>query len=473
MRFPAFFLALITGASALPVTIENGSSPVPDRPTLLGLLQNAPNADSAADLLLQHFQKHGYPAVGVEIADLHGTRRVLVDVSRFHKIFLGEGPARTKRIASDHFGHLSGAPVNQVELASVLASFHTNPLHLAVPRLQPSPDGSAVNALLKIDQSQSSRFATGYLNLGAHPLPRERFWVQGEFADLWDRNSLATARLTLAPDPANFHAAQLGSRFFQPHGSEVALSLSYSGAQATGFDAYTWQVGSQWRGSTETWHAWQLRPSLALSYRRSNNALEFGDATNRGLADVLQVTLGGTAEKQWSHGLTRASAGLVLSPFGDDREHGTLRPGARGDYGLIRTSIWHRQDLRAGWDLVLNAGGQWTSDPILQADQFALGGAAGLRGLPEQFALGDHGYLGGCELRTPVLKLPKNIALRPSLFLQAGETFDEVLETTTSAITTGVGLQLGQGDHLRVSVHAGWRLDEGGANLHSQLTWNF
>ena len=473
MKNLVLLLSLITGASALPVRIESGSSPVPGRSTLMTLLESAPDADTAADLLLQHYQKHSYPAVGVEVEDVKGTRRVLIDVSKFNHIWLSDGPERTKTIATAQFTELSGGFVNQQDMQALLGSFHANPLHRTVPRLQPHPDGTSVNALLRIDQSQSQRFSAGFLDSGADPLPRERFWVQGEFADFWGLNSLSTARLTFSPDPSDFHALQLGSRFFQTNGSELGISTSYSGADASTFDAYTWQIGGQWRSPEKDWQDWKIRSTLGLSYRRSNNALEFGDATNRGLADVFQFMIGGSMERTWAKGLTRASASLVLSPFGDDNEHDSLRPGAQGEYGIIRTSIWHRQDLGKGWDVIANLGGQWASDPILQADQIALGGASGLRGLPEQFALGDSGYLGGLELRTPVWNLPGNWACRPSIFLQAGETFDEVLKTSTSAVTSGFGLQLGQGDHLRASLHAGWRLDEGGSEIHSQLTWKF
>jgi hypothetical protein len=65
MKLAGLLLALIAGAHALPVTIEHGHSPVPERAGLTGLMEAAPDADTAADQLLQHYQKHGYPAVGV------------------------------------------------------------------------------------------------------------------------------------------------------------------------------------------------------------------------------------------------------------------------------------------------------------------------------------------------------------------------------------------------------------------------
>lgn len=59
------------------------------------------------------------------------------------------------------------------------------------------------------------------------------------------------------------------------------------------------------------------------------------------------------------------------------------------------------------------------------------------------------------------------------LFVQSGKTCDEVRDTSTRATTAGVGLQLGQDKSLRASLYAGWRLDEGGSEIHSQFTWKF
>lgn len=473
MKPLAVILALTVTAAALPVVLESGDSPVPDRAQLIKSLTDAPDADSAADALLQHYQSTGYPATSVEIEDLNGKRFVKIEVARFGKLWLNEGPARTENVAAALFGQLSNRFVSQPELAASLKSFHANPLHRAVPQLQPSQDGISVDALLKIEQSSPSHFSAGYLDTGAHPLPRERFWLQGEFSDFWNHNSLTTTRFTLSPDPRDFHALQLGTRLFQSNASEIGINLAYSGAQADTFDAYTWQISGQWLAPEQNLGDWKSRFAAGLTYRRSNNALEFGSTISRGLAGVFQISANHTLEHTWESGLTRVNASLTISPFGDDDDHDSLRAGAQATYGILRTSIWHRQDLMRDWDLVGNLAGQWASDPVLQADQIALGGASGLRGLPEQFALGDRGWLGGLELRTPLITLPNDWKLRPSIFLQTGKTFDEVNNTGTSATTAGIGLQLGHDETLRASLHTGWRLDDGGSEIHSQLTWKF
>ncbi len=223
------------------------------------------------------------------------------------------------------------------------------------------------------------------------------------------------------------------------------------------------------------WRGWKVRPGVSASFRRTNNALEFGvlNVGRRGLANVFQVTLSGEGTRRWDSGMTRVSGGVVVSPFGSDSEHGTLRPGAKARYGLLRGSIWHRYDLPKGWDVVGNVGGQWSSEPVLQGDQIALGGGSGVRGLPEQFGLGDSGVLAGLELRAPLITVTEALRVRPSVFVNTGVTFDQVNETDEAATSVGFGLQIGYGEALRASVHAGVELGEGDGNIHGQLSWRF
>ena len=475
MILRAIILSIAT-ASAVPVVLESHGGPLPEEAQLRSLLSKAADADQAADFLLKHYHDNGFPAVGVEVEDLNGQRLVDIDVARYGQILLSDGPGRTKKVAQKMFAKFANQYVDQNKLKGALRSFHTNPLHRAAPRLQPSADGLKVDALLRIEQSDAQQFSVGFYDSGAAPLPRERFWLQGIFSDLWQQNSLTTARFTTAPDPSEFHALQLGSRLFLDNGQEIDVSLSYSGASGTqisDFDAYTWQFGAQWAAAQTVIGAWDGRSRIGLAFRKTNNALEFGEFQNRGKAEVFQIILGQTFVRNWEKGTTRIDGSVVLSPYGDDDEYDVLRRGAAGEYGLVRLTARHRQELKNDWDLVANFRAQWASDPILHADQIALGGVNGLRGLTEQFALGDKGYLGGLELRTPIFDLTKTWRFRPSVFFQTGNTIDLVRDTNTSAVTSGIGLEFGNDGGLAATVYSAWRLDEGGSEIHSQLSWKF
>ncbi len=451
----------------IPVEFTHENPPIPAKAELTQKLNKERDPDDAADLVLSHYLTHGYPAVAVEIDDLGDIRTVEIEVARFDQISLTEGPSRTKKATTHLFKDLSGSFVDQKRLEGRLASFHRNPLHRLAPRLQPSADGSAVNALLRIEQSAAHRFQAGFHNTGASPLPRERFWLQGEWSDLGNRSSLTRARATIAPDPSEFYALQLGSTFFLKTDQEIGGTLAYSGASQSGdigFDAYTWQAALFWK--QKNWR-------LGLNYRRTNNALEFGNLNARGQADIFQLNTGTFLENQSSKSHLRLSGELVFGLGGNDDDHNSLRAGAKSQYTLVRSNFWYRKDLTKTWDLITQLSGQWASDPVIQGDQIALGGAGGLRGLPEQFALGDHGYIAGLTLRHRTIELPRDWQLRPSLFLQHGRTYDLVSETETDALTSGFGLQLGH-ENLRASIQTGWRLDDGGGSeIHTQLTWTF
>ncbi len=231
-----FFLTFLvfSRTGAIEVWLESGDSPVPAREELLKVVEGAFDVDEAANEVLKHYHRHGYPVVGVGVEDdeAEGVRLVEVDVSRFGEISAEGGEvSRVGRFAEDYFGKLRGEFVNQGELDELLEGFHVNPMHRVVPRLKPGEDGVSVDALLKVGQSVDQRFSAGFFNSGADPLPRERFWVQGEFADLGGWNSVTTAKLIFAPDVVGFHGVDLGSRFYGLGSGDFGVRMTYTGAK--------------------------------------------------------------------------------------------------------------------------------------------------------------------------------------------------------------------------------------------------
>ena len=238
---------LLWGKPSGGVVFVSGDSPLPEKAALRGEVMAAVDEDAAADVVLRHFAKHGYPAVAVGVVDEGGVRVVEIEVMKYGDVFVSGGGKRTEEVVAGEFGDLSGEFVNEVELKERLADFHGNPFHVLVPRMQPG--GDAVNVLLRAEGSRESRYKVGFHNAGASPLPRQRFWASGEWSDFGGRSSVTSLRVEGAPELNDYHALQLGVRLFGKGGGEWAVYAGYSGAggQDVGgvdsFDAYTWQAG--------------------------------------------------------------------------------------------------------------------------------------------------------------------------------------------------------------------------------------
>jgi hemolysin activation/secretion protein len=131
------------------------------------------------------------------------------------------------------------------------------------------------------------------------------------------------------------------------------------------------------------------------------------------------------------------------------------RQGADGGFAYWRGDLRHvrRLDGMPGeWGLRL--GWQLATQPLVPAEQFAVGGADSVRGYLEAAASGDSGLLGSVEWRSPELlgSNAYNLALTGLLYADAART---VLTDIPPAQTANVSL-VGVGMGLRVRVPPHW-----------------
>ena len=138
---------------------------------------------------------------------------------------------------------------------------------------------------------------------------------------------------------------------------------------------------------------------------------------------------------------------LVAALGGDWQEFANRRAGAAPNYMILHPSLIREQVLPHSWSVVGRISGQLASGPLINNEQFAIGGADSVRGYTEAERLGDRGVDGSLELRTPQL-LAAHASIEQSyvsLFLDAGRvSILEPLPGETSAYSlasTGFGFR--------------------------------
>jgi len=82
---------------------------------------------------------------------------------------------------------------------------------------------------------------------------------------------------------------------------------------------------------------------------------------------------------------------------------------AQPNYFYVRLNATHERLLTHGFTLALRLNSQYSTEPLISNEQFAIGGAESVRGYLESEALGDYGAAAGLELRSP--SFPRLIAL--------------------------------------------------------------
>ncbi|HEY1790076.1 MAG TPA: POTRA domain-containing protein [Verrucomicrobiae bacterium] len=145
-------------------------------------------------------------------------------------------------------------------------------------------------------------------------------------------------------------------------------------------------------------------------------------------------------------------------------------PGAGGNYTTINGGLVREQNLFDGWSALANLNGQWASAPLINNEQFALGGTAGVRGYQEGAIYGDTGWRMLFDVRAPALNVGylKTAAgdipaeLRCSVFMDYGQT-SLIDRPGTENLTypewgTGVGFFLTAGEHFDARLSLAWAL---------------
>jgi hypothetical protein len=141
---------------------------------------------------------------------------------------------------------------------------------------------------------------------------------------------------------------------------------------------------------------------------------------------------------------------------------------AGDDFTKITANVSREEKLPDGWSILWRAAGQWASEPLINNEQFPLGGTAGVRGYQEGDSYGDNGWRTTLDLRAPAVELgsfPVNGGRvpgfgRPSVFMDYGE--DYILDRTgvpnVRQWGTGLGFLVNATQHLDARLALGWAL---------------
>ncbi len=162
---------------------------------------------------------------------------------------------------------------------------------------------------------------------------------------------------------------------------------------------------------------------------------------------------------------------LFFAPFASDRKEfeqiaGSTRAG--GNYTTINAGLIRQQNLPGNWSAVLNANGQWASEPLISNEQFGLGGTSGVRGYQDGANYGDTGWRTLFDLRAPAVTVgtfPSSHGdvpahLRPSVFMDYGQVYD--MRTPAPCIRqwgTGTGFYLTAGENFEARLILAWALE--------------
>jgi hemolysin activation/secretion protein len=263
-----------------------------------------------------------------------------------------------------------------------------------------------------------------------------------------------------------------GARFNYPLPVVADVRSSFSlGLDFKGYDAPSYSTNL-------TYFSLYGKDALGNVFLITNQSIRL-PANSRASLDYLPLNFGYSASRPdpWGSFAVSYSQSVFLSALASARTNFQVvaaAPDAGGNYTTINAGLAREQRLWDGWSALLNLSGQWASAPLINNEQFALGGTGGVRGYQQGEIYGDDGWRTMFDLRAPpvnVGNLPTQSGyapaqLRCSWFMDYGQTV--LIDRPVSAgVTTdylysqwgtGLGFLLNVGDHFDARLTLAWAL---------------
>ncbi|HAJ72849.1 MAG TPA: ShlB/FhaC/HecB family hemolysin secretion/activation protein, partial [Methylophilaceae bacterium] len=146
--------------------------------------------------------------------------------------------------------------------------------------------------------------------------------------------------------------------------------------------------------------------TLGADYKDFKESILLGADTSKTPISYTALSLGYDANYSMTDAQAQANVTVNFAPRGignENKEFDDKRTLAKANYVYLRTDLKYTQKLLSDWSMQARLGAQLANQPLISAEQFAIGGVDSVRGYLESSELGDNGVSGTIELRTPPL----------------------------------------------------------------------
>jgi hemolysin activation/secretion protein len=474
----------VTGTSTLGVeAVEKAVYP------FLGEGKTLADVQKAAEALEKVYRDAGYASVVVSIPE-QSVSRGLVEISVTegrveHVRVTGSKYYSPERILAQVPALTEGSVTDFNALQEQLATLGHSPDRRVQPLLRPGHEPGTTDVDLKVDDSLplhgSVEFNNHYSPSRA-PNPGDyRLSGTVRYDNLWQReHSFSASYLT---SPGHTEEAKVTSLSYSLPMSGVDEMLTVYGVRSnSNSDLTTSLAGTNVIGRGDILGLRLAEPIRSVG--GVNHGLTFG-LDYKHLQEDLTQQSGGTYPTPLTYWLGSLQYGGGLPSFDGDSSFGLggllsvrgmrnnedefagKRYKGQGNFAVLQWNLQRVQHLPAKFDLTARAEGQFASLPLPSSEEYAIGGAASVRGYPEATQVGDHGLRGLIELRTPNLIDTEEPwgDLRLLVFLDGAQV--RVLDPLPGQLSRftlasrGIGLRFATRHGVALSLDYGRRMKDG------------
>jgi hemolysin activation/secretion protein len=470
----------VLGNTVLPAaSIEQAVMP------FLGTGRTAEDVEKARAALEDAYNSAGYPTVSVElpaqrvnsgIVTLKVTER---PVGRLRVVGAQWHSPRAVREAAPSVAE--GKVPRLQDVQRDIVALNRQPDRRVVPELLPGQEPGTVDVALRVEDRFPLHATVELNNRQVRNTAELRTSASVRYENLWQRGDTISAGFQTAPQRTSDALVFTGSYLWRVPGSTASVLASF-----TKSDSSLASFGGSIIGRGTTIGLRGIVP-LGGAGAGFSHTLIGGIDRKSYLEGVPGQTLGAdrteipityypislSYQATWVGERADTELGLTAT-FGirglgsSDATFERKRADASSSFSTFRGELTRTQRLPADWQLWGRASGQYTRDPLIANEQFALGGLDSVRGYYEVAALADAGAAMQTELRSPSLAgrigQPLN-EMRLHGFLDGGFVgLNRPLPQQTRNYTlgsAGLGARAKIYDHLNAAVDGATVLTDG------------
>lgn len=389
----------------------------------LGPQRNIDAVKAASAALERAYKDAGYGAIYVDIPEQEvkeGIVRLQVTEGRLERVrvrgaryFSGRQiRAALPALQADSTPNL---PALQEQLAQLNAE---TPDRVVTPIMRAGSAPGAVDIDLAVKDTLPLHGSIQFDNRHTADTTPNRLTASLSYDNLWQREDSIALQYQTAPADTKNATVETATYSAHAGGNEGVVSLAYIHTASNVLAVGTLGV----LGSGDIYGLHWTQPLAAAAGRSASfnfgwdykdvNTEVFPGTTSASMAPVTAPV----RYLNWSVGYSEAArlgsttlVGSLTANFAANgivnsmQEFTNARYLASPSYLYLRLSGMAAQNLPLGLSLLGRVSGQWADSPLVNNEQFALGGIDTVRGYLEAEALGDSGAAGTFELHSPLL----------------------------------------------------------------------
>lgn len=369
-----------------------------------------------------------------------------------------------------------GCPISATQILEDVAWLNRNPFRLTDVVFQPGEEPDTTDVELITKDRFPVRFYGGGDNTGTVFTGRARWFVGVDWAWNFLFDQILGYQFTTSSDFKNLISHTGHYQAFLPWHHVLLLYGGYASTKPDirdfASEGYNAQGSLRYQMPLVLYPgSFYLQPTVGVDYKLQRSSLIFSGQNqfpvSETLAAVSQIVVGtelsyeSLAQKVVFQWLFFWSPGDIF-PHQKPAEFNALRTGAVPNY-LYSTILLSYHYTHQYFSLWLQGRGQKSTKPLLQSEEFPLGGYDTVRGYDEREFLADNGYCFNFELRSPPWSFFKCRKYRDEWVLLGffdyglGVNQLRVFDEQKSAFLLGIG----PGIRFSVNPYLKFRLDYG------------